>query len=178
MQRPSPTTTVDAGGVGYITINFEQQQFKQEFKLCTCPDTWDLHEGHHQHCIRAPKCFVCQMSKEMCKILDICKGGRFKHKFKKLDADQKVFSELYRNLKAAIQRIFQQIAALILQIAESDKKNSSCKKVMACRKQYEEMKLVENPSAANVDSAEKCLYKLKCVYTDLKSMLKPKQSSA
>jgi hypothetical protein len=178
MQRPSPTTTVDAGGVGYITINFQQPQFKQEFKLCTCPDTWGPFEGHHQYCIRAPKCFVCQMSQHMCKILGICKGGRFKHKLKKLDADQKVFSELYRNLKAAIQRMFQQIAALSPQIPESDKKMSSCKKAWDCRKQYEEMKLLQNPSAANVDSAEKCLYKLKCVYTDLKSMLKPKQSSA
>jgi hypothetical protein len=171
---------VDAQGVGYVTIKFQEPkpQFKQEFKLCSCPNTWGGNKHHHPLCIRAAECFFCQMSKVMCKRLGICKGGPFKANSKRVAIEQTINDDIFQNLKATLQRMFQQIAALSPQIPESDKKKSSCKKAMACRKQYEEMKLLQNPSAANVDSAEICLYKLKCVYTDLKSMLKPKQSSA
>jgi hypothetical protein len=178
MQRPSQTTTVDAYGVGYMTINFQPPKFKQEFKLCSCPKTWGSNRHHHPSCIRADECFFCQMSKEMCKRLGICKGGPFKANSKRVAIEQTINGDIFQNLMAAHQMMFQKIAALIPQISPSDKKKSSCKRELDCRKQYEEMKLVANPSAANVDSAEKCLYRLKCVYTDLKSMLKPKQSSA
>jgi hypothetical protein len=170
-----PKSIVDRNGVGYTVI----YGFSPNFKLCSCPENWNwrLH-GHHPSCVRDSTCFFCQMKKDMCNRLRICKGGSFKDNLKRANVEEKVYEDIFQNLMATLQRLFQQVATLIPQIPESDKKKSSCKKAMDCRKQYEEMKLVQNPSAANVDSAEKCLYKLKCVYTDLKSMLKPKQSSA
>jgi len=40
------------------------------------------------------------------------------------------------------------------------------------------MKLLQNVSAADVDSAEKCLFRLKCVYFDMKKLLEGQQSAA
>ena len=177
MQRPSQTTNVDKNGVGYTILHSNSP----EFRLCNCPSLpkWDLiKQGHHVSCIRYSKCIFCQMSKKICKLLGICKSGSFSKNPRNVEAEKKINGDIYRNVLATLQRLFQQVATLIQQIPESDKKKSSCKRAMDCRKQYEEMKLVQNPSAVNVDSAEKCLYRLKCVYTDLKSMLKPKQSSA
>jgi hypothetical protein len=164
-----PKQIVNRKGVGYTVIC----GFSPNFKLCSCPKTWNwrLH-GHHPSCVRDSKCFFCQMTKDMCKRLGICKGVSFKENPKRANAEEKVYEDIHQNVMATLQRLFQQVATLIPQIPESDKKKACFKRVCVCRSQYEAMKLLQNISSANVDSAEKCLYKLKCVFFDMKTMSK------
>lgn len=167
---------VDKNGVGYTVLS--SLPSNSNFKICNCPKKWNpyLH-GHHPSCIRAPTCFFCQMTKNMCKRLGICKGGSFKANPRKTNAEQQIRDDIHQNLKASLQRLFQQIAPINQQIPSSDKKKACIRRALDCRSQYETMKLLQNVSAADIDSAEKCLCRLKCVYFDMKNMLKEQKSS-
>jgi hypothetical protein len=162
-------TVVDKNGVGYIVIG----GVSTHVKLCNCPKTWEFNKkGHHVSCIRSTTCFFCQMSRQMCERLGICKRGSFKKNPRNVEAEKKINGDIHRNVMSSLQRLFQQIPPLLRQIPDSDKKKSCFKRLLDCRSQYEAMKLLQNISSANVDSAEKCLYKLKCVYFDMKTMSK------
>ena len=169
------STIVDKKGVGYTVVIFSNPL--PEFKLCNCPKTWELKLfGHHQSCIRSTQCSSCGMSKSLCSHLRICKWGIFKENSKTQNQEKIGYAVIFQNLKGAIQNLFQQIQQLIQRICESDTKKACFKRVLDCRSQYEAIASLPNASAANVDSAEKCLYKLKCVLFDMKAMLKAQQA--
>jgi hypothetical protein len=116
------------------------------------------------------------MSKSLCSLLKSCKWGIFKENPKRKAEENTSYAVILQNLKRAIQNLFQQIQQLIQKIVESERKKSCFKRVLDCRSQYEAIASLPNASAANVDSAEKCLYKLKCVLFDMKAMLKAQQA--
>ena len=171
-------STVDKNGVGYTVVNFSNPppQILPEFKLCNCPKTWIAQFGHHQSCIRGNMCSSCGMSKSLCSRLKSCKWCIFKENPKTQNQEKTGYAIIFQNLKGAIQNLFQQIQQLIQRICESDTKKACFKRVLDCRSQYEAIASLPNASAANVDSAEKCLYKLKCVLFDMKAMLKAQQA--
>ena len=169
MKKISYTAT----GVGYTVLSSLLPS--STIILCNCPKNWNPRlRGHYQSCIRNPTCFFCQMKKDMCKRLGMCKGGSFKANPRKTYAEQQIRDGIHQNLKASLQRLFQQIAPINQQIPSSDKKKACIRRALDCRRQYETMKLLQNASAADIDSAEKCLCRLKCVYFDLKTMSKEK----
>jgi len=168
---------VDENGVGYTVVKILNPSPQFDFKLCNCPKTWELKLfGHHQSCIRSTQCSSCGMSKSLCSHLRICKWGIFKENPKRKAEESKSYAIIFQNLKGGIQNLFQQLQLFIQKIVESDRKKSCFKRVLDCRSQYEAIASLPNASAANVDSAEKCLYKLKCVLFDMKAMLKAQQA--
>jgi len=150
-----------------------------EFNLCNCPKKWKtpLH-GHHPSCVRSPSCFFCGMSNQMCKRLRICRGGPFKANPLRILAEGNIRKGMHDNFLASIRILFFQIEPLFQQVAPSEKKKSCIPRVIRCRHQYEAMKLLQNVSSADVDSSEKCLFRLKCVYFDMKKLLEGQQSAA
>jgi hypothetical protein len=150
-----------------------------DFKLCNCPKKWETNlHGHHPSCVRATKCFFCGMSNQMCKRLRICRGGPFKANPLRILAEGNIRKGMHDNFLASIRILFFQIAPLNQQVAPSDKIDACISRLIRCRHQYEAMKLLQNVSAADVDSAEKCLFRLKCAYFDMKKLLEEQQSAA
>jgi hypothetical protein len=146
------------------------------YSMCNCPKTWK-NNGHHLTCIRSKTCIFCLMEKNTCGLLGICKGKTsFKENSRTIEAEQTIRNDIFNNLKASLKRLFYQIAVLQEQIDSSEKKKSCLRRVFNCRSQYETMKQMQNVSDADIDSAEKCLYKLKCAYFDIKTMDKKSAS--
>ena len=170
-------TKLNENGVGYSEVIFSNPSPQIDFKRCNCPKNWAIAQyGHHQSCIRCTRCSSCGMSKSLCSLLKSCKWGIFKENPKRKAEENTSYAVILQNLKRAIQNLFQQIQQLIQRIVDSAEKKSCFKRVLDCKSQYEAIASLPNASAATVDSAEKCLYKLKCVLFDMKAMLKAQQA--
>ena len=62
-------------------------------------------------------------------------------------------------------------------IPPSEEKDVWIRRAFKCGNQFDAIKGLKNPSASDIEQAETCLYKLKRVYFDMKSMAKELQSS-
>ena len=62
-------------------------------------------------------------------------------------------------------------------IVPSERKDIWIRRAFKCGNQFDAIKGLKNPSASDIEQAETCLYKLKRVYFDMKSMAKELQSA-
>lgn len=62
-------------------------------------------------------------------------------------------------------------------IPTSERKDIWIRRAFKCGNQFDAIKGLKNPSASDIEQAETCLYKLKRVYFDMKSMAEKLQSA-
>jgi len=174
MPKKNPRVVLDCNGAGYMEIVFAKQSsslLDDVLQLCNCPKSWDYKErGHHHSCIRCIRCVSCEMTKKSCRSLKVCKLGIFNESPKKKVNEMNSYRVIIQKVMKSLQMLSEHILPLLQGIPESDKKKSCLRRMLDCRSQYEAMKQLQNVSAADVDSAEKCLYKVNCVYFDIKTM--------
>ena len=154
----------------------EDQKKHPGFYTCTCPKPWlDSKNHHHPTCVRNPICILCTRTKDFCKRMG-CKGIRKNSTQKKVDnvALKKIFDNLYNLTYAYVA----EIKTGHRDIPASEKKDVWIRRAFICGNQFDAIKQITNPSTSDIDKAETCLYKLKRVYFDMKTMVKELQTAA
>jgi hypothetical protein len=131
----------------------------------------------HPLCVRSDRCRFCIRPKENCKITGICKWSNYRQNQKQIEVDQQARNTIFENLRSIIMKYVSGIKETYKVIPPSPEKDVLIRRAFICGNQYDAIKGLKNPSASDIESADKCWYKLKRVYFDMKSMAEKLQSS-
>jgi hypothetical protein len=150
------------------------------FNRCTCPEKYkiDGRIDHHPICVCSNRCRFCIRPKRNCEIIGICKGSNHRKNPKQNEVDQIARNDVFNNQKNIIMQYVFNIKEKYKVIPPSPEKDVLIRRAFICGNQYDAIKTLKNPSASDIESADKCLYKLRRVYFDMKSMVKELQTAA
>jgi hypothetical protein len=165
-------------------LNLEQPELEKPieepgFDRCTCPRKHKTGGAifHHPICVRSNRCRLCIRDKRNCKITGICKGSNHRENQKQTEVDQEARNTIFENLRSIIMKYVSGIKETYKVIPPSPEKDVLIRRAFICGNQYDAIKGLKNPSASDIEQAETCLYKLKRVYFDMKSMAEKLQSA-